>query len=313
MDVHELRRSYGQVEALRGITLQLRPGTIGLVGNNGAGKSTFLKILLGLLAPTSGRGTLLGVDIARGGARLRSRLGYLPETSAVVPLLTGVEFATLSGDLLGMPHAQARRRAHEVLSYVGLGELRYRKLEEYSTGNKQKLKLAAALIHDPEVLLLDEPTNGLDPGGRSNFLRLLEDLVRETRKSVLLCTHLLGDIERLCDQVVFLHQGQVVHQGTRAEFRRIVSQRFELTWQGHSGVFLGRLRAAGAECEADPDATRAVVVVPPDWPPQRFFALAQSANVLLTQLRAEEEDLEGLFHRLTSAARKPRLEAAHGR
>jgi len=177
IDIHHVSRSFGSVQALRDVNLSLEPGTIGLVGNNGAGKSTLLKVLLGLLAPDAGQGTILGCDIRHGTFELRGRVGYLPETAAIVPMLKGVEFVTFAGDLYGMPHRDARRRAHEVLNYVGLGELRYRRLEEYSTGNLQRLKLAAALVHDPQLLLLDEPTNGLDPAGRVSLLQLLEDLI----------------------------------------------------------------------------------------------------------------------------------------
>src|SRR5262249_44037160 len=157
----------------------------------------------------------------------------------------GVEFVTLSGDLYGMPHRDARRRAHEVLNYVGLGELRYRRLEEYSTGNVQRLKLAAALVHDPQLLLLDEPTNGLDPEGRESMLELIEDLIRETGKSVILCTHLLPDVERLCEQIVVLHRGTVIRAGTMAALRHGVSNRFEIGWQGDGDRFLECLRGAG--------------------------------------------------------------------
>ncbi len=163
VDIQHVSRSYGSVRALRDVNLTLMPGTIGLVGNNGAGKSTLLKVLLGLLAPDEGGGTILGCDIRHGSPTLRGRVGYMPEAAAIVPMLKGVEFVAFAGDLYGMPRRDARRRAHEVLNYVGLGELRYRRLEEYSTGNLQRLKLAAALVHDPQLLLLDEPTNGLDP------------------------------------------------------------------------------------------------------------------------------------------------------
>ena len=159
----------------------------------------------------------------------------MPEAAAIVPMLKGVEFVTFAGDLYGMPHRDARRRAHEVLNYVGLGELRYRRLEEYSTGNLQRLKLAAALVHDPQLLLLDEPTNGLDPAGRIAMLQLLEDLIAETGKSVILCTHLLGDVERLCQQIVVLDRGTVVRAGTMDEMRAQVSNRYELSWVGPRG------------------------------------------------------------------------------
>lgn len=300
VDIRNVSRSYGPIRALRDVSLRLEPGTIGLVGNNGAGKSTLLKILLGLLSPDAGEGTILGCDIRRGGADLRGQVGYMPEAAATVPVLKGVEFVTLAGDLYGMPHRDARRRAHEVLNYVGLGELRYRRLEEYSLGNLQRLKLAAALVHDPRLLLLDEPTNGLDPHGRIAMLRTIEDLIAETGKSVIICTHLLGDVERLCQQVVVLHQGTVVRSGSVAELRSIIANRYELGWLGDGTRFLAALRQAGCEAPAEAEG-QALVTVPAGWSTRQFYALAREAEVVLSRLRPEEENLERLFFRITDA------------
>lgn len=302
VDLEHVSRHYGKLRALYDVTLRLEPGTIGLVGNNGAGKSTLLKILLGLLRPDAGRGTILDCDLAHASSRLRGRVGYMPEAAAIVPLLKGVEFVTLSGDLYGMPHRDALRRSHEVLNYVGLDELRYRRLEEYSTGNLQRLKLAAALVHDPQLLLLDEPTNGLDPAGRASMLKLLEDLIAETGKSVILCTHLLGDVERLCHQIVVLHQGTVVRAGTMQALRTQVGNRFELAWQGDGQRFLAALRQAGVEIATRSQPTRTIATVPQDWNTRLFFELARAHSVTLTEMKPEEEDLEQLFFRLTAAS-----------
>jgi ABC-2 type transport system ATP-binding protein len=302
VDIHHVSRSYGQVQALRDVTMSLDLGTVGLVGNNGAGKSTLLKILLGLLAPDAGDGTILGCDIRHPNRGLRGRIGYMPEVAAVVPVLKGVEFVTLAGDLYGMPHRDARRRAHEVLTYVGLGELRYRRLEEYSAGNVQRLKLAAALVHDPQLLLLDEPTNGLDPSGRAGMLRLLEDLIAETGKSVILCTHLLGDVERLCDQIVVLHRGTVLRCGTMAELRESITGRYELAWHGGSeNGFADALRAAGCEVTFAGDH-KVLVSVPSSCSTTRLFELARATGSTLTLVRPEEEDLARMFFRVTDQA-----------
>lgn len=298
VDLHQVTHSYGHVRALDGVTLQLEPGTIGLIGNNGAGKSTLLKILLGLIRPDSGQGSLLGFPLRRSGRHLRGELGYMPETSATVPMLKGVEYVALSGDLYGMPHRDARRRAHEVLGYVGLGELRYRRLEEYSTGNLQRLKLAAALVHDPQLLLLDEPTNGLDPAGRQAMLGLLEDLIAETRKSVILCTHLLGDVERLCDYIVVLDRGTVVRSGSMDSLRSEVRDRYELGWEGPADAFLGALRSAGVEVFASTNG-KTKVAAPEAWPTSEFFRLALRESIVLNHLTADEENLERLFLRIT--------------
>ena len=301
VELVQIRRSFGRVRALDDVTLALEPGTVGLVGNNGAGKSTLLKVLLGLLRPDAGRGALLGCELAHAGRRLRGLIGYMPETSAVVPLLRGVEYVALSGELYGMPRRDARRRAHEVLGYVGLGELRYRRLEEYSTGNVQRLKLAAALVHDPQLLLLDEPTNGLDPAGREAMLGLLEDLIAETGKSLILCTHLLGDVERLCRQIVVLHRGSVVRSGTIDALRAAVGNRYELGWQGAANGYLAALRDAGIEVARATEAT-ATVIAPAGWHNSRFFGLAADNSVVLNHVKPDEEDLERLFLRVTSSS-----------
>ena len=301
IDIHGISRSFGRVQALRQVSLSLSPGTIGLVGNNGAGKSTLLKVLLGLLAPDAGDGTILGCDVRRANRDLRGRIGYLPEAAATVPILKGVEFVALSGALYGMPRRDARRRAHEVLNYVGLGELRYRHLESYSTGNLQRLKLAAALVHDPQLLLLDEPTNGLDPAGREGMLRLLQDLIAETGKSLILCTHLLGDVERLCEQVVVLHQGQVVRCGLLEDLRIHTGSSFALAWQGDGTAFLAALGSRGVQVAPRPEHARAeaVVSVPAGWSVRTFFELALAGGIVLTSIRPDEENLERLFFRVT--------------
>jgi ABC-2 type transport system ATP-binding protein len=306
VELEGVTRSYGAVHALSDVTLRLEPGTIGLVGNNGAGKSTLLKILLGLLRPDFGRGTILGCDVFKASAQLRGRVGYMSEAAATVPMLRGVDFVALSGDLYGMPHRDARRRAHEVLNYVGLGELRYRRLDEYSTGSIQRLKLAAALVHDPQLLLLDEPTNGLDPSGREAMLRLLESLIRETGKSVILCTHLLGDVERFCRQVVVLDRGRVVQAGSIESLRAVVSDRYTLRWDGPRDAYLAALVAAGVNTSPHAHQSEAHVVVPSGWKPAEFFRIASTSGVVLTHLRADEQSLETLFFRLTDDTVPPR-------
>ena len=166
IELDNLSRWYGKHEALHEVTLRLERGRIGLLGPNGAGKSTLLKILLGLLPPSSGKGRVLGHDLMADGTALRQAIGYMPEADALIPGMRGADYVALAGELYGMPRKQALRRAHEVLTYLDLEEARYRRLEEYSTGMKQRLKLAQALVHDPPVLLLDEPTSGMDPAGR---------------------------------------------------------------------------------------------------------------------------------------------------
>lgn len=313
LDLREVSFSYGSTAALRDVTLQLEPGPIGVVGNNGAGKSTLLKLLLGLLQPTSGTGTMLGRPLGGGGRELRGIVGYMPETTAVVPLLAGAEFVALSGELYGMPRRDALRRAHETLDYVGLGEMRYRRLDEYSTGNVKRLKLAAALVHDPQLLLLDEPTNGLDPAGRASMLRLIEDLLAETGKSVLFCTHLLADVERVCRQVVVMHRGTVAVAGSLHDLRQASRRRYAVSWQGDGTAYIAALREAGIELL--PKSAKSefgkqnseLVAIPDDASTAQLFALARTAGVTLVELRPEHEDLEQLFFRVTQPAEAARV------
>lgn len=297
-ELENLSRWYGSFHALKGVTVRLAPGRIGLLGPNGAGKSTLLKILLGLLAPSSGSGRVLGRDLSDGGPALRRAIGYMPEADALIPGLRGAEYVALAGELYGMPRREAARRAHEVLTYLGLEDARYRRLEEYSTGMKQRIKLAQALVHDPPVLFLDEPTSGLDPAGRDAMLKLLLELGRDHGKSFLLCTHLLGDVERVCETVLILEGGRVLRQGSVAELRTRRQDRYRLHVQGDLTTFREELRLEGVTILADNGRGELRVAVPPTWATRAFFALADNHGILLRGLARDDEDLEELFRRL---------------
>jgi ABC-2 type transport system ATP-binding protein len=297
-------RWYGAHQALRGISVRLQPGRIGLLGPNGAGKSTLLKILLGLLPPSSGTGQILGRNLATAGLNLRRSIGYMPEANALVPGLRGADYVALAGELYGMPRREAQRRAHEVLTYLGLEEARYRLLEEYSTGMKQRIKLAQALVHDPPVLLLDEPTSGLDPAGRDAMLNLLLTLGREHGKSILLCTHLLGDVDRVCETVLILHEGQLLRQGPIESLKTRRQDRYRLQIQGESTAFLEELRLEGVQILHDNGRGELRVAAPPTWVTRAFFTLADNHGVLLRGLTRDDEDLDELFHRVLAAPNK---------
>jgi ABC-2 type transport system ATP-binding protein len=298
LDLANIQRWYGKFHALKGITLRLAPGRIGLLGPNGAGKSSLLKILLGLLPPSSGTGRFLGRDLGGDGAELRQSVGYMPEAEALIPGLRGAEYVSLAGELYGMPRIEAQRRAHEVLTYLGLEDARYRYLEEYSTGMKQRIKLAQALVHDPPVLLLDEPTSGLDPAGREAMLNLLLALGTDYGKSMILCTHLLGDVERVCETVVILNNGQIVKQGSVAELRTRRQDRYRLRLQGEIGRFVQELALEGVEILHDNGRGELRVAAPAGWLTRTFFALADNNGVLLRGLERDDERLEELFHRV---------------
>ena len=198
------------VIALSELTVGVEPGIVGLVGANGAGKSTLIKILLGLLPPTSGGARVLGLDPARDAEKVRARVGYMPEHDCLPPDVAAAEFVTHMARMSGLPRTVARERASETLRHVGLYEERYRQIGGYSTGMKQRVKLAQALVHDPDLLLLDEPTNGLDPAGREAMLAMVERIGNEFGISVVVCSHLLGEVERICDSLVAIEAGRLL-------------------------------------------------------------------------------------------------------
>jgi len=210
----------GDVTALDGLTVRFAPGVTGLIGANGAGKSTLIKILLGLLEPTRGAATVLGLDCVKDGMRIRRLVGYMPEHDCLPPDVAASEFVTHMGRMSGLPAAPARERAAEALRHVGLYEERYRLIGTYSTGMKQRVKLAQALTGDPRVLLLDEPTNGLDPAGRNAMLELIEKIGEEFGISMVVASHLLGEIERICDHLVAIEAGRLLRADTMSSFTK---------------------------------------------------------------------------------------------
>ena len=208
-----LTKRYPAVTALDDLSLELEPGIIGLVGANGAGKSTLIKILVGLVPATSGTAELLGYDTEREGPAIRRLVGYMPEHDCLPLEVTATEFVAHMARMNGLPRAAARERTAEILRHVGLFEERYRDIRGYSTGMKQRVKLAQALVHDPKVLLLDEPTNGLDPAGRDEMLELIVRTGREFGISIIMATHLLGEIERVCEYLVLIDGGELRQSG----------------------------------------------------------------------------------------------------
>jgi len=210
----------GDVTALDGLTVSFAPGVTGLIGANGAGKSTLIKILLGLLDPTQGTATVFGLDCVQDGMRIRQLVGYMPEHDCLPPDVSATEFVTHMGRMSGIPAAPARERAAEALRHVGLHEERYRQIGTYSTGMKQRVKLAQALAGDPRLLLLDEPTNGLDPAGRNAMLELIGRIGEEFGISIIVASHLLGEIERICDGLVAIEAGRLLRADTIGSFTK---------------------------------------------------------------------------------------------
>jgi ABC-2 type transport system ATP-binding protein len=213
-----LTKDYGSVLALDDLSLDIGPGITGLVGANGAGKSTLIKVLLGLVPPTSGEATVLGLDVIGDAAAIRARVGYLPEHDCLPPDVSASDFVVHLGTMSGLPRVAARERAAEVLRHVGLAEERYRPMGGYSTGMKQRAKLAQALVHDPHLVLLDEPTNGLDPAARDDMLGLVQRVGQDFGFSVLVTSHLLGELERVSDNVVILDSGRLLRASQTRDF-----------------------------------------------------------------------------------------------
>lgn len=209
-----LSKRFGSVLALDAVNLSVPPGAIGLLGPNGAGKTTLMKCLLRLQPITNGSARLLGRDVGREGREIRRRVGYAPEQDSHIPGMVGCEYVTYCARLCGLPFQAARQRAHEMLDFVGMGQERYRPIETYSTGMKQRLKLAQAIVHDPEIVFLDEPTNGLDPKGRVQTLDLIRSLWREHRIAVVVSSHLLHDVDQICDRIVIVARGRVLVHDT---------------------------------------------------------------------------------------------------
>ena len=211
-----LTKRFGAVTAVNELTVDVSTGVTGLVGANGAGKSTLLKIFLGLLPATAGTATVLGFDVATDGPSIRERVGYMPEHDCLPPDVSATEFVVHMARMSGLPTTAGRERAADILRHVGLYEERYRPMGGYSTGMRQRVKLAQALVHDPSLVLLDEPTNGLDPAGRDDMLELIRRIGEEFEMSVIVTSHLLGELERVCDGIVVIDGGSLLRHSSTA-------------------------------------------------------------------------------------------------
>ena len=280
------------VTALDALTLELEPGIIGLVGANGAGKSTLLRILLGLLEPTSGHASVLGEDVRTAGPELRRFIGYMPESDCLPPDTSATDFVGQMGRLSGLPAAAARERAAEVLRHVGLYEERYRPMGGYSTGMKQRVKLAQALVHDPRLLLLDEPTNGLDPAGRDEMLALVRRTGTEFGIAVIVASHLLGEIERVCDFLVAIDAGRLVRAAPLSTFTEHTGTLLVEVDDGAAG--LGEaLRGHGIQVSVD---GRIVLIEAPGEAPWDLVRdTVASMDLSLVRLEQRRRGLEELF------------------
>ena len=267
-----------------------------MLGPNGAGKTTLIKTLLGFVKPAEGTGSVFGLDIRAQGRLIRQKIGLMPEQDCHIPGLSAVQFVAFAGELAGMPPAQAIRRAHEVLEYCGLGEARYRNVETYSTGMKQRIKLAQALVHGPKLLLLDEPTNGLDPAGREDMLELIRSVSHGKGVNVLVSSHLLPDVERVCDRVIVVMRGEVRAQGAIAEMKRLEGFPVDVELREDSAAFVAAIESRGIPIALQKSTTYRLQA--PGSPPEVAAMVAEVAHSVGAQVRGfavAERTLEDAF------------------
>jgi ABC-2 type transport system ATP-binding protein len=301
--LQNITKTYGRVTALDALSVDIPPGAIGLLGPNGAGKTTLIRTLLGLITIDRGEGRVLGMDIRRKRLDIRQIVGFVPEDECLFPRVDGIGFVTYAGELAGMPRKDSLRRAHEMLDYVGLGEARYRKVETYSTGMKQRLKLGAAIIHDPKLVILDEPTNGMDPAGREDILQLSRDLTRNKGMSLLFSSHLLPDVEAVCDYVMVLGQGKLLAQGRIQELKATQERVYEVRLKTDMEPFAQRLQQAG--CMTESRDGLLVLTLPNDRELDFVWKTAAEGGFQIRHLRPRRSTLEDVFLKAVGASSDP--------
>lgn len=285
---------FGPRDILKDLRVSLSGRTIGLLGPNGAGKSTLIQTLVGFVRPSAGTARVFGHDIRRGRKSIRPLLGYMPENDSFVANMTAVAFVRMMGELSGLPHDAALERAHEALFYVGLGEARYRLLGTYSLGMKQLAKLAQAIVHGPRLLILDEPTNGLDPPARKRMIRLIQEMRDSGELNLLICSHLLRDVEETCEEVLILKQGRIVHT-SHLEAERAANKRFvELETFGPYEGFAEALAGLGCQCEPA-GLGRIKATLPEGFEVREIYRLAASRDLQLRRLNYRRDTLEEIF------------------
>ena len=284
----------GKRWVLQELTAELKGRSIGLLGPNGAGKTTLINTLLGFHSIDAGRAQMLGRDVAKERKQLAAQVGYMPERDAFVAGMTGIHFVRLMGELAGLPSQVALERAHEALFFVGLGEARYRAVDTYSLGMKQMAKLAQALVHGPRLLFLDEPTNGLDPGARQRMLDLVKAIRDRGETRVVLSSHLLKDVETVCDEVVVLKAGRIATVCDLEAERRANQSFLDLELRGGNGHFAEEAARLGCECLVH-SKRRLKLLLPPQVQVQQLYAIAAEQGVQIRRLQARRDSLEDIF------------------
>lgn len=301
---------YGPLKALDRVSCTIDDGAaVGLLGPNGAGKSTLMKTLLGFNRASEGTVKILGHEMPKRALRVRQELGYMPEREVVSPKVSAVSFLTYVGRLFGMVRVDAMERTHEVLNYVGLGENRYRKMETYSTGMLQRVKLAQALIHDPRLLLLDEPTNGLDPEGRDEMLSLIADIGRKRKVTVVLSSHLMPDVQHVCERVIMVQHGRIVEDSTIQELTAPRDGQFEVQVHAGRAAFQEALERRGGRCIKQHEE-RMLVELPHGAAADLLFESARDAGTQVRHLEPAKSSLAEVFMKVMREPASPTGEDA---
>jgi ABC-2 type transport system ATP-binding protein len=293
VELQGLSVQFGNREILSNLTASLRGRAIGLLGPNGAGKSTLINTLLGFYQPSAGAAQVFGYDIRRDTRNIRGLVGYMPENDAFISKMTAVSLVQMMGELSGLPSGVALERAHEALFYVGLAEARYRRVGTYSLGMKQLAKLAQAIVHGPKLLILDEPTNGLDPSARQRMIRMIREMRDSRQVRILLCSHLLRDVEDICDEVLILKRGRIAHYSD-LNLERSANRRFvELEFYGANGDFTQAIEKLGCECAIA--ANRLKMILPDGLETRDIFRVAAERGVRIRRLNFRRDTLEDIF------------------
>jgi len=295
IELQGLSVKFGKREILKNLTCSLRGRAIGLLGPNGAGKSTLINTLLGFYKPFSGSARVLGHDIRTDTRGVRSLVGYMPENDALISKMSAVSFVQMMAELSGLPPAAALERAHEALFCVGLAEARYRELGTYSQGMKQLAKLAQAIAHGPKLLILDEPTNGLDPSARQRMIRMIRDIRDSRQLQIVLCSHLLRDVEDTCEEVLILNQGRIAHYSNLEEERKANKRFLELETYGAgaNGDFTAAIEKLGCECATT--ANRLKMILADGVEVRDIYRLAAERDVRIRRLNFRRDTLEDIF------------------
>ena len=294
ISLNQITKSFKSIRALDGVDLEVPSGITGLLGPNGAGKSTLIKLLLGLIKPTSGTASFLGYDVMKQGRQIRNRIGYMPEDDCYISGLSGVNAVQFSGCLSGIAKTESLRRAHEILDFCDMKQERYRMVDTYSTGMRQKIKFASAIVHDPEFLILDEPTSGLDPEERETFLKRIRILASKMGKSVLISTHILPDVQAICDNVVILSQGKVRLSESLATLTRTTQPSFCIRVLENRDRLVDALREQDVEVIKNPEGTLTVASQSSELP-KTIWRAAYDAEVSIQSFIPARNSLEEVF------------------